>query len=133
MSQENIETVKRIVEAFCAADWTTALNGYDESIELDQSRMPGGGIYHGHRGMREFYERWVRSWDHFHARPLDYIDAGDAMIVVMEIRGMGKASGAPVAMRTADVYTVAGGKVVRHVGYPDASQALEAAGLPASE
>jgi ketosteroid isomerase-like protein len=47
----------------------------------------------------------------------------------MDITGTGKASGAAVTMRSADVYTLAGGKVVRHVGYPDVSLALEAAGL----
>jgi uncharacterized protein len=129
MSEENVETVRRIVGAFCAGDWTTALNGYDEAVELDQSRMPDGGLYHGHQGMREFYRRWVGTWEHFHANPVEFIDTGDAILVIMEISGTGKGSGAPVTMRTADVYTVAGGKVVRHIGYPDASQALEAAGL----
>ncbi len=129
MSQEKLEVVRRIVGAFCAGDWRTALNGYDEAVELDQSRMPDGGIYHGHQGMREFYARWVGSWDHFDAHPVEFIDAGDATIVVMQISGTGKGSGASVTMRSADLYTVANGKVVRHVGYPNASQALEAAGL----
>jgi ketosteroid isomerase-like protein len=84
---------------------------------------------HGHHGIREFYRRWVGTWDHFDAHPVEFIDTGDAVIVIMRISGTGKGSGATVTMRTADVYTVAGGKVVRHVGYPDASEALEAAGL----
>jgi ketosteroid isomerase-like protein len=131
MSEENVETVRRIVEAFCAGEWTTTLDTYyDDAVELDQSRMPDGGVYHGRDGMREFYRRWIGSWDHFEAQPLEFIDAGDAgVIALMQIRGIGKGSGAAVTMRSADVYTVARGKVVRHVGYPDASQALEAAGL----
>jgi hypothetical protein len=32
-------------------------------------------------------------------------------------------------MRTATIWTIERGKVVRHVGYPNASEALEAAGL----
>ena len=110
-------------------DWDKALDGYNEAVELDQSRMPDGGIYHGHDGMREFYARWIASWDNFHAKLVDLMDAGDGTVVIMEISGIGKASGAAVTMRSADVYTVAGGKVVRHVGYPNASKALEAAGL----
>jgi ketosteroid isomerase-like protein len=129
MSQENVQVVRRIVDAARRQDWATALSGYDEAVELDQSRMPGGGIYHGHDGMRKFYRRWIGSWDDFRADPIEFIDAGLAIIVIMEIGGTGKGSGAAVTMRTADVYTLAGGKVVRHVGYPDASQALQAAGL----
>jgi ketosteroid isomerase-like protein len=129
MSQENVQAVKRIVEAFMRQDWATALNGYDDAVELDQRRMPDGGIYHGHRGMREFYARWIGSWDHFDANPVEFMDAGDGIVVIMEISGTGKASGAAVTMRSADLYRLAGGKVVRQVGYPNASRALEAAGL----
>jgi hypothetical protein len=45
------------------------------------------------------------------------------------IIGTGKGSRVPVRMRTANLWTLERGKVVRHVGYPDASEALEAAGL----
>ena len=38
-------------------DSATWLNGYDEAVELDQTRMPDGGIYHGHHGLRESYGR----------------------------------------------------------------------------
>jgi ketosteroid isomerase-like protein len=79
--------------------------------------------------MHEFYRRWLGTRDHFDDHPVEFIDTGDAVLVIMEISGAGKGSGASVTMRTADVYTVAAGKVVRHVGYPDASEALEAAGL----
>ena len=129
MSEENVEVVQRIVQAFMRQDWATALDGYDEAVELDQSRMPGGGVYHGHDGMNAFYARWIGSWDEFEAKPLEFIDAGDDVIAIMDISGTGKASGAAVTMRAADVYTIAGGKVVRHVAYPAASEALEAAGL----
>jgi ketosteroid isomerase-like protein len=129
MSQENVEVVRGIVEAFMRRDWATALTGYDEAVELDQTRMPDGGVYHGHHGMREFYGRWIGSWEDFRANPVEFIDAGDEVVVIMEISGTGKSSGAAVMMRSADVYTVTGGKVVRHIGYPEASQALEAAGL----
>jgi ketosteroid isomerase-like protein len=129
MSQANVEVVRRIIDAARREDWDTALSGYDEAVELDQTRMPDGGTYHGHDGMRDFYRRWIGSWDDFRADPIEFIDAGGAIIVIMEISGTGKGSGASVTMRTADVYMVAGGKVVRHVGYPDAAQALKAAGL----
>jgi hypothetical protein len=46
MSQENVEVVRGIVEAFMRRDCATALTGYDEAVELDQTRMPDGGVYH---------------------------------------------------------------------------------------
>jgi hypothetical protein len=129
MSQENVEIVEALVRAFRAGEWDEALRIYDEAAELDLTRLPGGGVYRGQDGVRDFFTRWVGSWQQFEAEPLEFIDRGDVVIAVMRIRAVGLGSGAPVTMRSADVYTVANGRVVRHVGYPDASEALEAAGL----
>jgi ketosteroid isomerase-like protein len=129
MSQENVKVVQRIIQAFMQRDWPTALDCYDDAVELDQTRMPGGGVYHGHDGMNAFYARWIGSWNEFEAKLVELIDAGDDAIAILDMSGVGKTSGVAVTMRSADVYTVAGGRVVRHVGYPDASEALEAVGL----
>jgi ketosteroid isomerase-like protein len=91
--------------------------------------MPDGGVYHGREGVREFYSRWFGSWDHFHMEPERIIDAGDEVVALMEVRGKGRGSGAEVIMRPADVRRIEHGKVVRHVGYPVAADALEALGL----
>jgi ketosteroid isomerase-like protein len=129
MSRENVEVVLRIVEAAQRGDWAAAMAEYDEAVVLDQSRMPGGGIYHGHEGVRDFYVRWVGTWHDFRIKLERVVDAGDRVVDINEISGTGKGSGAPVRMRTGNVWTVEHGKVVRHVGYPVASEALEAAGL----
>ena len=129
MTEENVETVRGIVQAFRAGEWEEALSGYDPEVELDLSRLPGCGVYHGPEGVRAFFTDWVRSWERFEAEPVEFIDTGDDVIAVMQISGIGKDSGAAVTMRSADVYTVAGGRVVRQVGYPNASDALKAARL----
>ncbi len=129
MSQENVEVVRRIVEAAQRADWEEAMSGYDPAVVLDQSRMPDGGVYHGHDGVREFYGGWVSSWEDFRIESDRLIDAGDQVVDINEVSGKGKGSGATVKMRTANVWTIERGRVVRHVGYPNASEALKAAGL----
>jgi ketosteroid isomerase-like protein len=58
-----------------------------------------------------------------------FIDAGDRVVAIMHIRGTGRGSGVEVTMQSADVRTISDGKIVRHVGFPDASDALEATGL----
>jgi hypothetical protein len=49
MSQENVEIVRGIIEAARRGDWETAIREYDPDVILDQTRMPGGGVYRGHR------------------------------------------------------------------------------------
>jgi ketosteroid isomerase-like protein len=129
LSQENVEIVRRIVEAAQRGDWDAAIAEYDEAVVLDQRRMPDGGIYYGHEGVRDFYTGWVGAWDDFHISLERVVDAGDRVVDINEVSGTGKGSGAPVSMRTGNVWTLDDGRVVRHVGYPDAAEALEAAGL----
>ena len=47
MSQENVEVVQTLVAASQRGDWEAALDTYDPAVELDESRMPDGGVYHG--------------------------------------------------------------------------------------
>jgi ketosteroid isomerase-like protein len=129
MSQENVEIVRRIIEAAQRGDWDAAMRDYDQAVILDQRRMPGGGVYHGHEGVREFYGRWFGAWDDLRIETERLIDAGDHVVDINEISGRGRSSGVAVKMRSANVWTITRGKVVSHVGYPVASDALEAAGL----
>ena len=129
MSRENVEVVKGIVEAVRRGDWDAALSAYDPAVELDHTRMPDGGMYHGPEGVRKFYGNWFSSWDEFEAKPERFIEVDDRVALLVEIRGRGRGSGIEVEMHAADIWTLRDGKVVRHVGYPDAAEALEELGM----
>ena len=129
MSEENVEIVRRVNDAFHAADWDAALGFYDDEVELDMARMPAGDVYHGPEEVRKFYTRWIAAWERYQAERLDLIDAGDTVVLVSRITGVGKGSGAEVQMRAADVFFVEDGRIVRQVGYPDAAEALADLGL----
>jgi ketosteroid isomerase-like protein len=129
MSEENIELIRRVNDSFIAGDWDEALSAYSENVELDTTRMPGGGIYRGPEGAREYFIGWLGAWDNFHAERLDLIDTGGTVVLLSRMSGTGKGSGAEVTMRTADVFTLEDGRIVRHVGYPDAAEALADLGL----
>jgi ketosteroid isomerase-like protein len=132
MSQENVEIVRRLIAAVQrgGADRLAALDAYDAAVQLDQTRMPAGGMYHGREGVRAFYDEWFGAWDELTIQIERFIDAGDDdVLVVVRMTGRGRATGVSVAIRSADVYTVRDGKVVRQVGYPDAAEAFKAVGL----
>ena len=61
---------------------------------------------------------------------MEFIDAGERVVVVGRMRGEGKASGAEVDQSYAGIWTIRGGRVIRwELGYEDRRAALEAAGL----
>jgi ketosteroid isomerase-like protein len=129
MSQNNLEVAKALLGAAQRGDWRAALAAYDPGVELDMTRFPGGGLESGRDGVQRFFRRWFGTWDRLEVTPERFIDAGDDVVVMLRIAGVGKASGAEISMRSADVMTIRAGKVVRHVGYLDRSEALQAVGL----
>ena len=127
MSQENVEIVKEIFR-FAQSDWERVRARLDPKVRLDQSRFPDGGIYHGRDALRDFYRSWFGTWDELHVTPERFLEKGDQVVVLLTLTGRGKQSGAPVALKGADVWTLRNGRVVELVGYPD-REALEAVGL----
>jgi ketosteroid isomerase-like protein len=130
MSQENVETIREMVAASQRGDWAAAIAPFDPDVELDQTRMPGGGIYHGVDGVWSFYRRWFGSWENIKVRPQRVLEVdADRVLSLLEVSGTGRESGAEVSMTTADLYTIREGRIVRAIGYPDQREAVEAAGL----
>ena len=64
MSEENVETVRRHVEAWNGCDLTTWLATFHPDAEIDwsRSRGPHKGVYRGH-GKREVF--WDAFWSTF--------------------------------------------------------------------
>jgi len=126
VSEQNVEIVEALVAASQRGDWEAALEKYDPAVELDMRLMPGGDLTVGREAVRSFFTHWFGTWDRLEIKPERFIDAGENIVAVLRIAGVGKGSRIETSMRTADVMTVRNGKVVRHVGYPRAEEALVA-------
>ncbi len=66
MSQENVETVRRMFEAIRVRDWAAALAPVDpEEIEMDVTRSPIeglDGVYKGREQVAFFWGQWLEAW-----------------------------------------------------------------------
>jgi len=131
MSQENVEIVKRLADAFGAFD----LDVIAELVSPDFEWVPvmsdtlGGGGYRG----REAFEKWALDvGSSFGAiRPLgeEFRDLGDRVLMLGRLDGQGTASGVPVGSPLGWVVDFRGEKVSRIRAYLDHGEALRAAGL----
>lgn len=71
------------------------------------------------------------TWDDFHIEIVEHheIDAHRSL-TVFNVTGRAKASGVPLELRTAQIWSWEGGKMVRNDSFTDPREAFEAAGLP---
>jgi ketosteroid isomerase-like protein len=131
MSRENVEMIERILGE--AQHNPTALyEVLDDYVrwEVTAMNMPDTpSTYIGPEGVREFFRRWVGTFDDWGYEATEMIDAGDSVVVHIRQWGRGKGSGATVEGDFWQVWTIRDGKVVRSTHCSDKAEALEAAGL----
>jgi ketosteroid isomerase-like protein len=77
----------------------------------------------------QFLNAWWSAWDGLWIRPRELIDLGDRQLMLGETGGRGRGSGITVAQPFASLNTIKEGRMIRHEGYFDHADALEAAGL----
>jgi ketosteroid isomerase-like protein len=105
-------------------DVTTTFDAASGFVPLDLA-----GEHAGRDGFKRLFEEWGSTWNDLRVEPRELIDAGDRLIVTVDISGTGKGSGAPAALRYFDVYTLRGGQISRHEMFADRAAALSAAGV----
>ena len=132
MSQENVEVVKRHVDAFRRGDLDAFLDEVDDDVEVDMSgvRGPYQGVYRGRAGAREFARAFREAWAKITPLSTEYIDIDDKVVVATRWRFQGRGSGVEVAGGgMGGVVTVRNGKIVRYQQLQSKAEALEAVGL----
>jgi uncharacterized protein len=131
MSQENVEVVRQMLEAFQRGDLERALSATDPDVEL---RMDDAAIllerkaWQGREGLSEFIEEFLEPWEDFRIEPRKLIDAGDHVVVLLDQFGRRSGSEFEVKMSVGHVYTVREGRIASWATYVDQEKALQAAG-----
>ena len=126
MSQENVEIVRKAVEAYARGDLGTALTYADPNVVWNPVEEAAA---QGQDAIRANVERWEIEWEDYAASPEEYIDAGDQVLVSVHWSGRGRGSGLHVDIRTYMVCTLRDGKLIRMDEFIERPEALKAAGL----
>ena len=131
MSEENVERVRRLIEAWNSNEPDTAIGILDPGVVLDATRrLVNHRNYTRTRGMRRMLADTPEVWEEFRMEPDEVVGAGDRVVAIGRWVGRGAGSGVMVEQPVADVFTLHDGRVVRtEIGFTDRAEALEAAGL----
>jgi ketosteroid isomerase-like protein len=134
MSQENVEAVRRGLEAWNADDLDAFLAELDPEVVVHPAIEPalegGETTYRGFDGMRRAWNdyrggAWERLTVHVH----EIRDLGESVLVLSHIDLAGRTTGIEFSQEIGQIITFRGGKVVHTQDFLSHAEALEAAGL----
>ena len=132
MSQENVEIVRRCLEAYANGEIERHARVCRSGGRASTLAIIGGAeakVFRGHDGFRRWLAETRESFDELSTELTEYRDLGDRIVAFGHIHARGRGSGLEIDSPTGWVFTVRRGKVVRAEGFLSRSETLEAAGL----
>ena len=130
MSQENVEIVRRVLDARNERDMQAVLDYAGPDIEFDLSASPGpfAGVYRGHDELLRLWKAWSEVFSEMTWEAEEFVERGDAVVVPVRFHSRGRGSGVETTARAVHVYWLRDGKVVRYRQCQSWPEALEAVG-----
>ena len=134
MSRENVEVVRRLLDAFQRRDFETAVRYAHPEVEIHPALEtadtdPGDLPVRGRDGMKAFFEAIYEPWQEMAVELQEVMAApGDRVLAIERWHTRGR-DGIAIDTILIDVYSFREGLVVRVEGFRDKAEALEAAGL----
>jgi len=104
MSQENVELVRQLVEAFNTQDPEAAGVVLTEDAEWRPAYTGGGAVegavYRGHDGFRRYLEDLSETWKEIEGLIDELREVGAQVLIFARIRFVGRASGLELTSTT---------------------------------
>jgi ketosteroid isomerase-like protein len=131
MAKENVETVKRLMEAVNRRDIDTLA----ELTSADLQWFPvfaarvEGDVYRGREGIETFLGEVDETWEEFRPVPEDYHDLGDRVLALGRLKTRGRGSGVPIDSPWGGLFDFQANEISHIRTYLDHDEASRAAGL----
>jgi len=130
METANEAVARRFAQAITSGDREAGVAACDPEIEFRSVLGISGRAYVGHAGIREYFDDIESAWAEWSVDVERIAEASDGRVaIVMTMHARGKGSGAPLAQRTAHVWTVTNGRLLRNELHREPDQALQSLGL----
>ena len=130
MSQENVEIVARLMDAWNQANVEAMLALLTPSARSSsRPRYRSRGLSTAIPSFENAAEGFLAAWESHHAEVVELLEADHSIVAILHLIGRGSGSGIEMDETDAHVFTFSDGKVTRWRNFSDRSEALEVAGL----
>lgn len=129
MSQQNVDLVLESYDAFNRRDWDAFVALMDDEVEIESRLVAIEGGYHGHEGLRRWWDDFLGAFPDYTLDIEELRDLGD--VTLGHIRGWGHAADSATPLVDPSWHPVRwrDGKVVWWRNCSTEAEALEAVGL----
>jgi len=131
MPEDNVRIVRQVFEAFNSEDIARVVEfthpDFVAEVSAEISTEPD--TYSGHDGIRRYFDSFQEAMYDIRFAAEQFWEVGESVVVALRLTARGRQTDIPVEQRTASVWTIRDGRVLRIQAFSRASQALEAVGL----
>jgi ketosteroid isomerase-like protein len=128
LTQGNVEIVRRAYAAFSAGNIQELMDLAAPQFVLRASPATDGSEHHGPKAMREIADVIRERWLDFRFEPLEFYDAGNAVLVLGTLIAKGRDE-KRFASTAGQLWTLEDGKFVLMRAFLDSKEAIQASGL----
>jgi ketosteroid isomerase-like protein len=130
MDQAHVDLLREFYDALNRDDVDSAVELCDPDVRVWLNPDVVAALPpRGHKEVASYLRGWFASWDVYVPRPQEFIDAGDQVVVMVQLRARGKGSRFEIEEEMADVFTLDDGNIVQLRLYVDRGIALGSTGI----
>ena len=130
MSHENVEVVRRFLEAFNARDVDVLISLSTEDSEWRPFRAQlEGSVYRGHEGIRQFLGDMDEDWETFRIDALEFRDRDERVAVIGRVHARGRGTSVEIESIAGFAHELDQGRIRRITSHSNVEAALEAVGV----
>ncbi len=132
-SSEHVALLRRFYESFNQGDLDSVLELCTEDVEVYKDpevvEMVAAMTPRGQELVAQYLRGWLDSWGDYHARPQKFLQSGQEVAALTQLRARGKNSQFEIEGDMADVFTLRDGRISRLRLYVERAVALSSLGI----
>jgi ketosteroid isomerase-like protein len=133
--KESVDLLRRFYESFNQRDLDAVLELCTNDVEIYKDpevvEMVAAFTPRGQEHVAQYLRVWLESWDAYNARPQEFVQSGDEIAALVQLRARGKGSQFDIEEEMADVFAIRKGRIARLRLYVRRGEALDSIGVSA--